>query len=74
VSSGLSVLVAYAWLWAAVFRLFGRPKHGVTWEDFQRQVHTRLGIILTEAEARELFNQFDPEGTYACGVCARAVR
>lgn len=45
-----------------VFRLFGRPKHGVTWEDFQRQVHTRLGIILTEAEARELFNQFDPEG------------
>lgn len=45
-----------------VFRLFGRPKYGVTAEIFQRQVHTRLGIILTDEEAQELFAQFDIEG------------
>ena len=49
----------------AVFRLFGRPKHGVTADIFQRQIHTRLGIILTDDEAEELFAQFDVEGVSA---------
>jgi len=66
--SVLNVRPAHARSFVPVFRLFGRPKNGVTWEIVQRQVHTRMGIILSDEEAQELFATFDKEGKGALSL------
>ena len=45
-----------------IYNVFGRPKPYLTLRNFSQTIRSKLGVIVTAAEAQKLFNRYDANG------------